>query len=183
MDRAEKAESVASLKEVFKASNVVVVAHYSGLTVAQMQNAAQADGAGGRQVKVAKNRLAKIALEGSDVASIAPLLKGPTLIATSGDPVAAPKVAVDFAKANEKFVILGGAMGKTALDLNGVKQLASLPSLDELRAKIVGLIQAPATKIAQVVNASGRQGRARDPGLCHQEARRDAEANSIGSNR
>jgi len=107
----------------------------------------------GAQVKVAKNRLAKIALEGSDVATIASLLKGPTLIAYSGDPVSAPKVAVDFAKANEQFVILGGAMGKTSLDINGVKQLASLPSLDELRAKIVGLVQAPATKIAQVVSA------------------------------
>ena len=109
---------------------------------------------GSAQVKIAKNRLAKIALDGSEAASIAPLLKGPTLIAYSkADPVAAPKVATDFAKANEKFVILGGAMGKTALDVNGVKQLASLPSLDELRGKIVGLIQAPATKIAQVINA------------------------------
>jgi large subunit ribosomal protein L10 len=104
-------------------------------------------------VKVAKNRLAKIALEGTDAAVIVPLLKGPTLIAYSGDPIAAPKVATDFAKANEKFVILGGAMGKTALDPNAVKALASLPSLDELRAKIVGLVQAPATKIAQLVNA------------------------------
>ena len=91
-------------------------------------------------MKVAKNRLAKIALEGTDVASIGPLLKGPTVIAYSSDPVAAPKVAVDFAKANEKFVILGGAMGKTALNPNGVKALASLPSLDELRAKLVGLL-------------------------------------------
>ena len=107
----------------------------------------------GASVKVAKNRLAKIALEGTDVASIAPLLKGPTVIAYSSDPVAAPKVANDFAKANEKFVILGGAMGKTALNPDGVKQLASLPSLDELRAKIIGLVQAPATKIAQVINA------------------------------
>jgi large subunit ribosomal protein L10 len=107
----------------------------------------------GATVKVAKNRLAKIALEGSDVASIAPLLKGPALIAYSVDPVAAPKAAVDFAKANEKFVILGGAMGKTSLDPNGIKALAALPSLDELRGKIVGLIVAPATKIAQVVNA------------------------------
>ena len=96
----------------------------------------------GAQVKVAKNRLAKIALDGTDVASIAPLMKGPTLIAYSGDPIAAPKVAVDFAKANEKFVILGGAMGKTALNPDAVKALASLPSLDELRAKLVGLIQA-----------------------------------------
>ena len=104
-------------------------------------------------VRVAKNRLAKIALEGTDVASVATLLKGPTVIAYSGDPVAAPKVATDFAKTHEKFVILGGAMGKTALDANGVKALAALPSLDELRAKIVGLIQAPASKIAQVINA------------------------------
>jgi large subunit ribosomal protein L10 len=107
----------------------------------------------GASVKVAKNRLAKIALDGTDVASIAPLLKGPTVIAFSGDPVAAPKVAVDFAKANDRFVILGGAMGKTPLNLDGVKALAALPSLDELRAKLVGLIQAPATKIAQIVTA------------------------------
>jgi large subunit ribosomal protein L10 len=154
VNRAEKAESVASLKEVFKASKVVVVAHYSGLTVAQLQLLRKQMKQAGAHVKVAKNRLAKIALDGSDAASIVPLLKGPTLIAYStADPVAAPKVATDFAKANEQFVILGGAMGKTALDVNGVKQLASLPSLDELRAKIVGLIQAPATKIAQVVNA------------------------------
>jgi large subunit ribosomal protein L10 len=107
----------------------------------------------GAAVKVAKNRLAKLALEGTDVASIVPLLKGPTLIAYSGDPIAAPKVAADFAKANEKFVILGGAMGMTALDPNGVKALAALPSLDELRAKLIGLVIAPATKIAQLVNA------------------------------
>ena len=107
----------------------------------------------GAAVKVAKNRLAKIALDGTDVATIAPLLKGPTLIAYSGDPVAAPKVAVDFAKTNERFVILGGAMGATTLNPDGVKALAALPSLDELRAKIVGLIQAPATKVAQLLNA------------------------------
>jgi len=153
VDRAAKKEAVASLGEVFKTSNVVVVAHYSGLTVAQMQSLRKQMRQAGASVQVAKNRLAKIALEGTDAASIAPLLKGPTVIAYSGDPVAAPKVANDFAKANEKFVILGGSMGKTALSPDGVKQLASLPSLDELRAKIVGLVQAPATKIAQVVNA------------------------------
>jgi large subunit ribosomal protein L10 len=107
----------------------------------------------GATVKVAKNSLAKIALEGTDVASIQDLLKGPTLLAYSSDPVAAAKVAVDFAKGNEKLVILGGAMGKTALNLDSVKALALLPSLDELRAKLVGLINAPATKVAQVVNA------------------------------
>jgi len=153
VDRAEKSATVTSLGEVFKATKVVVVAHYSGLTVAQMQNLRRQMRQAGASVKVAKNRLAKIALEGSDVASIASLLKGPTVIAYSGDPIAAPKVAVDFAKTNEQFVILGGAMGKTTLDANGVKALAALPSLDELRAKIVGLVQAPATKIAQVVVA------------------------------
>jgi len=153
VDRAAKSEMVAALGKVFKTTKVVVVAHYSGLTVAQMQTLRKQMKQAGAGVKVAKNRLAKIALEGSEVASIAPLLKGPTLIAFSSDPVAAPKVAVDFAKTNERFVIIGGAMGRTALDSNGVKALAALPSLDELRAKIVGLLQAPATKLAQVVTA------------------------------
>jgi len=153
VDRAAKQESITTLNGVFKASSVVVVAHYAGLTVAQMQNLRSQARQAGASVKVAKNRLAKIALEGTDVASIATLLKGPTVIAYSGDPIAAPKVTSDFAKANEKFVILGGAMGKTALNPDGVKALASLPSLDELRAKLLGLIVAPATKVAQVVNA------------------------------
>jgi large subunit ribosomal protein L10 len=144
---------VTELKGVFATANTVVVAHYAGLTVAQMQTLRRQAKQSGTTVKVAKNRLAKIALEGSDVASIGALLRGPTVIAYSGDPVAASKVAVDFAKGHEKFVILGGAMGKTTLDLNGVRALAALPSLDELRAKIVGLVQAPATKIAQVINA------------------------------
>src|SRR6188474_1675887 len=153
VDRAEKKAAIESLNGVFKASNVVVVAHYSGLTVAQMQTLRKQMRAAGASVKVAKNRLAKIALEGTDVASIASLLKGPTVIALSGDPVAAPKVAVDFAKTNERFVILGGSMGKTALNPDGIKALAALPSLDELRAKLIGLIQAPATKIAQLTTA------------------------------
>jgi large subunit ribosomal protein L10 len=153
VDRAAKAESITELAGVFKASQVVVVAHYAGLTVAQMQNLRQQMKQAGAHVKVAKNRLAKIALKDTDAAVIAPLLKGPTVLAYSGDPVAAPKVASDFAKANEQFVILGGAMGKTALDPNGVKALASLPSLDELRAKLIGLLVAPATKIAQLTNA------------------------------
>jgi large subunit ribosomal protein L10 len=153
VERAAKAEMVTELNGVFKTANTVVVAHYAGLTVAEMQVLRKQAKQTGTTVKVAKNRLAKIALEGTDVASIGPLLKGPTLIAYSADPVGASKVAVDFAKGHEKFVILGGAMGKTALDPNGVKALAALPSLNELRAKIVGLIQAPATKIAQVINA------------------------------
>ena len=157
MDRAGKNELVAALNAVFKTTKVVVVAHYSGLTVAQMQTLRRQMKHAGAAVKVAKNRLAKIALDGTDVATIAPLLKGPTLIAYSGDPIAAPKVAVDFAKANERFVILGGAMGKTALNSDGIKALAALPSLDELRAKMIGLIQAPATKLAQLLNAPGAQ--------------------------
>jgi large subunit ribosomal protein L10 len=153
VDRAAKKELVATLSGVFRDTEVVVVAHYSGLNVAQMQTLRRQMKQAGAAVRVAKNSLARIALQGTDAAVVMPLLKGQTLIAYSGDPVAASKVAAEFAKANEKFVILGGAMGKTALDQNGVKALASLPSLDELRAKIVGLISAPATKVAQVVNA------------------------------
>ncbi len=153
MDRAQKEELVTTLTDVFQNTSVVVVAHYSGLTVAQMSALRRQMKANGATVKVAKNRLAKIALEGSDVAHVAALLKGPTIIAYSSDPVAAPKVAVDFAKTNDKFVILGGAFGATALNVDGVKALATMPSLDELRAKLVGLIQAPATKIAQLSTA------------------------------
>jgi len=153
VDRAAKSELVASLNSVFQDTGVVLVAHYAGLTVADMQNLRKQMKQAGATVKVAKNRLAKIALDGTNIASIASLLTGPTLIAYSDDPVAAPKVAVDFAKINNKLVILGGAMGETALNADGVRALASLPSLDELRAKLVGLVQAPATKIAQVVNA------------------------------
>ena len=153
VERAAKKEAVETLNEVFKTTGVAVVAHYSGLTVAQMSTLRTQMKAAGASVKVSKNRLAKIALEGTDVVSIGSLLKGPTVIATSDDPVAAPKVAVEFAKANEKFVILGGAMGTTVLNPDAVKALASLPSLDELRAKILGLLVAPATKIAQLSTA------------------------------
>jgi large subunit ribosomal protein L10 len=153
VDRAEKKEFVSTLNDVFKSTSVVVVAHYSGLTVAQMQALRKRMREAGAKVQVAKNRLAKIALEGTDVASISDLMKGPTLIAYSDDPAAAPKVAVAFAKDNEKLVILGGAMGQTALNVDAVRALATLPSLDELRAKLVGLIQAPATKLAQLTTA------------------------------
>jgi large subunit ribosomal protein L10 len=153
VDRAAKRELVSTLNGVFSTTSVVVVAHYKGLTVADMQRLRTQMKQAGATVKVAKNRLAKIALEGTDVASISDLMQGPTLIAYSSDPVAAAKVAVDFAKGNEKLVILGGAMGRTALNPDGVKALATMPSLDELRAKLVGLVQAPATKVAQVINA------------------------------
>ena len=153
MDKAAKTDAVATLNAVFANTSVVVVAHYAGLTVAQFQKLRREMKANGATVKVAKNRLAKIALEGTDVASISKLLTGPTLIAYSSDPVAAPKVPTAFAKENDKLVILGGAMGKTALNPDGVKALATMPSLDELRAKLLGLLQAPATKIAQLSTA------------------------------
>lgn len=153
MDRAEKKELVATLNAVFKQSGAIVVAHYSGLTVAQMQTLRRQMKKAGANVKVAKNRLVKIALEGTDIASISGLMKGPTILAYSQDPVAAPKAAIDFAKGNDKLVILGGAMGRTALNPDGVKALATMPSLDELRAKLLGLITAPATKIAQLQTA------------------------------
>jgi large subunit ribosomal protein L10 len=153
VDRAEKKECVDSLAAVFKSTSAVVVAHYSSLTVAQMQSLRKQMRAAGAQVQVAKNRLVKIALEGSEVASISGLMRGPTLIAYSSDPVAAAKVAVAFAKDNDKLVILGGAMGKTALNVDGVRSLATMPSLDELRGKLLGLLQAPATKLAQLTTA------------------------------
>ena len=153
MERAEKREFVAGLNEVFKSTGSVVVAHYAGLTVANMTELRSKMRAAGGTVKVAKNRLAKIALQGTESEGMADLFKGQTVIAYSDDPVAAPTVASDFAKTNDKLVILGGAMGPTVLDANGVKALATMPSLDELRAKIIGLVQAPATKIAQLANA------------------------------
>ena len=153
MDRADKKEAVVALHDLFTKTSVVVVAQYSGLTVAQLQRLRKQMKQAGAKVQVAKNRLAQIALKGTDVASIGPLLKGPTLLAYSSDPVAAAKAAVAFAKDHERFVVLGGAMGKTALDPRGVAALATLPSLDELRATLIGLIMAPATKLAQLANA------------------------------
>ena len=157
MERAEKRELVTGLNDAFKSAGSVVVAHYAGITVAQMNDLRSKMRAAGATVKVAKNRLAKIALQGTESEGMQGLFKGQTLIAFSADPVAAPKVASDFAKGNEKLIILGGAMGTTALNADGVKALATLPSLDELRARIVGMIATPATRIAQVVNAPAAQ--------------------------
>ena len=153
MDRAQKAAAVASLKQTFDEVSVVVVTRNLGLTVAQSTALRGRMREAGASYKVAKNTLTLIAAEGTQYQSIADLLTGPTALATSKDPVAAAKVAVDFAKTTDKFEIVGGAMGSTVLDVNGIKALAELPSLDELRAKLIGLVQAPATKIAQLVNA------------------------------
>ena len=157
MERAEKREVVTALHDVFAKTGVVVVAHYAGLTVADMTRLRSDMRSAGGQVKVAKNRLVKLALEGTDAKGIADLLKGPTCLAFSADPIAAPKVTVKFAKGNEKFVIRGGTMGAQVLDAKGVSSLASLPSLDELRAKLIGLLQAPASKIARTLNEPGAQ--------------------------
>lgn len=155
MDRAAKRELVTGLHRVFKDAGVVVVAYYAGLTVAQMTDYRRRVKEAGGTVKVAKNRLAKLALRDTDPAGMADLLKGQTCLAYSKDPVAAAKVAVRYARENDKLVILGGAMGKSILDSGGVKALADLPSLDELRGQLIGLIQAPMAKIARVVNEPG----------------------------
>ena len=157
MDRSQKADLVDELKQVFSETSVVVVTRNLGLSVAQSTDLRLKMRDAGAQFKVAKNRLALIALDGSRYQPIGELLKGPTALATSGDPVAAAKVAVDFAKTNDKLEIVGGAMGDTLLDVNGIKALAALPSLDELRATIVGLVQAPASKIARTVSEPGAQ--------------------------
>ena len=153
MDRAEKRELVTGLNDAFSNAGSVVVAHYAGITVAQMNDLRSKMRVAGGTVKVAKNRLARIALQGTGSEGIIDLFKGQTLVAYSDDPITAPKVAADFAKGNDRLVILGGAMGTTALDAEGVKALATLPSLDELRARLVGMIATPATRIAQVVTA------------------------------
>ena len=157
MERAEKKELVASLNQVFKSTGVIVVAHNKGLTANQVLDLRNKMAQAGVTVKVAKNRLAKLALDGTDASGIKDLFVGPTMLAYADDPVTAPKIAAAFATGNDKFVVLGGALGKTVLDANAVKALAELPSLDELRGKIIGLIQAPATKIAGVLAAPGGQ--------------------------
>ncbi len=153
MDRAQKEKVVDELGQIFASSGVVVVAHYEGMTVAQMQDLRAAMREVGGSVRVAKNKLAKIALEGKPCESIGNFLTGMTVLAYSEDPVAAAKVADAYAKKNEKFVILGGAMGNTALDPAGVKAVAAMPSREELLASIVSCIVAPAANIAGAIGA------------------------------
>jgi large subunit ribosomal protein L10 len=148
---------VATLKDVFSETALVVVTEYKGLSVAEMTDLRRRMKAAGARFQVAKNRLVKLALADTPCAGISDLFTGPTAIAYSSDPVAAAKVTVEFAKQNEKLIVLGGTMGTTMLDADGVKSLASLPSLDELRGKIVGMIQTPATRIAGVLQAPGGQ--------------------------
>ena len=157
MDRTEKQEFVSSLASVFAETSMVVVTQNKGLTVAEVSDLRRKMRDGGSTFKVAKNRLAALALEGTPFDGIKPLLKGPTALAWSRDPVAVAKTAVDFAKTNEKLVLIGGALGRQTLDAAGVRALADLPSLDALRAKLVGLLQTPATRVAGVLAAPAGQ--------------------------
>ena len=157
MDRGQKAAAVADLKQTFSEVGVVVVTRNLGLTVAQSTDLRTKMREAGAVYKVSKNKLAKIALDGTDYLSLGDMLTGPVGLATSVDPVAAAKVVVDFAKTNDKLEIVGGAMGATALNADGVKALATMPSLDELRAKILGLLVAPATKLATIAQAPAAQ--------------------------
>ena len=157
MDRAEKEAFVKQMKETVSGANVIVIAHYSGLNVVEMNELRNRMREAGAQFRVTKNRLTKLALEGTQYAGIADMFVGPTAIAFSDDVVAPAKVAVEFAKTNENLVVVGGAMGEDLLDEAAVKALAALPSLDELRATLAALVNTPATRIAGVLAAPAEQ--------------------------
>lgn len=157
VDRSEKSELIASLKKSLSAVDLVVVTRQSGLTVAEVSDLRNQVRNAGASYKVSKNRLTRLALEGTAFSDIGPMLTGPTAIASSKDPVAAAKAVATFAKTNEKLTIVGGSLNGQTLDAAGVQQLASLPSLDELRAKLLALLQTPATRIAGVVQAPAGQ--------------------------
>lgn len=157
MDRTQKRDFIASLAQVFADTSFVLVAQNKGLTVADVSELRRRMRAAGANYKVAKNRLAMLALDGTRFDGVSHLLKGPTALAWSRDPVAVAKTAVEFAKTNDKFVILGGALGTQNLDPVGIKALAELPSLDTLRAGLLGMIQTPATRIAGILQVPGSQ--------------------------
>ena len=157
MDRTEKREFVSSLAAVFAETSMVVVTRNQGLTVAEVTDLRRRMRAAGANFKVAKNRLALLALDGTKFESISPLLKGPTALAWARDPVAVAKVAIEFAKTNEKFVVIGGALGTQSLNADGIKALSELPSLDTLRAGLLGMLATPATRIAGVLQAPAGQ--------------------------
>jgi len=157
LDRTEKRDFVASLAKVFAETSMVVVTRNNGLTVAEVTALRRRMRTAGAMFKVAKNRLATLALDGTRFDSLKPMLKGPTALAWSLDPVAVAKAAVEFAKTNEKLVVIGGALGTQTLDASGIKALADLPSLDILRAQLVGMINTPATRLAGVLQAPAGQ--------------------------
>lgn len=153
MDRVQKEEMVGQLGQIFSQSGSVVVARYTGLTVAEMTDLRRRFGSAGAKFKVIKNRLAKIALENSGNGAASDMFVEPTGIAYGADPVAPAKIAAEFAKQNQKFIIIGGFLGKTVLDESGIKALATIPSLDELRAQLLGALGAPASKLVRTLNA------------------------------
>jgi len=157
VDRAAKAELITTMHQVFKDTGLVVVAHNNGMVAAQSADFRKKVKEAGGTVRVVKNNLAKLALKDTQFAGLIGLFKGPTVLAYSKDPIAAAKAANAYAKTNDKLVIIGGAMGDTILDAKGVKALADLPSLDELRAKLVGLLNAPATKLVRTLQEPGGQ--------------------------
>ena len=157
MDRSQKEELVASLHQTFAETNLIIVTQQSGMTVAEVSDLRRKRRDAGASFKVTKNRLTRLALEGTKFEALKELFTGPTAVAVSLDPVAAAKVCVAYAKANEKLIIVGGAMGETQLDAQAIQSLATLPSLDQLRGKLIGLLQAPATKVAGVVQAPAAQ--------------------------
>lgn len=157
MNRTAKKELIADTNGKLKKANLMVVTHYKGLTVAEFTDLRRKMRDAGASIKVSKNRLVKLAAEDTDFSGVSDLLKGPTAIALSEDPIAAAKGVVNFAKTNQKLVILGGAYGSQKLSAKEIQALASLPSLDELRAKILGMLQTPATRIASVLQAPGGQ--------------------------
>jgi len=157
MNRAEKQTSIESVNAKFKKAEIALVVHNIGLTVAQMSELRKKMREAGADFKVAKNRLAKIALKDTKFEQLSDLFKGPTVVATSADPVSVAKGLVDFAKTNDKLVIIGGAYGQQRLSVKEIEALSKLPSLDELRAKIVGMLVTPATRIAGVLQAPGGQ--------------------------
>ena len=153
MNREEKKQLLSDLNELFNASELVVVSHYKGLTVAEVSELRNAIRQAGAGFRVTKNRIAKLALKGTKFEGLTELFNGPTAIAFANDPISACKACVEFAKTNEKLVVIGGAMGTGVLSIDEINRLASIPSMDELRAKLIGLLQAPAAQLARVTKA------------------------------
>lgn len=153
MNREEKTELLAELNGIFKGAESVVLAEYIGLTVAEAEALRKKIREAGASLRVTKNRIARLALKDTKFEGLADLFKGPVVMAYASDPIAACKACVQFAKENEKLIIVGGALSDKMLTLNEIKELASIPSMDELRAKLIGLLQAPASKLARVCKA------------------------------
>ncbi len=153
MNREEKTELLSLLNDVFSKAESVVLAEYKGLTVAEADALRNKIREAGASIRVTKNRIARLAVKGTNFEGLADMFKGPIIMAYASDPIAACKACVEYAKENEKLVVVGGALADKALTLNEIKQLASIPSMDELRAKLIGLLQAPAAKVARVCKA------------------------------